>query len=295
MNQRFSTEKIDPLLARFFSETTIRALLKNQEASHSLIREFVSLLDKHSLPFAGKTYQDLFEFCYGHLLKNYRNEYVYKNAIANNILLGIHTLNTSFMLQEFRIGTCKADTIVLNGTSNVYEIKTELDSLDRLQNQVNTYLQVFDMVHVITFPGQSQKIEKFVPENVGLMELKQRGNISTIRKAESGKRNISPALLFDCLRKSEYKAILIKHYGSAPDVPNTKEYQACKELFVKMPPEVAHDLAVVQLKKRGDSLLVKDFVQSVPSYFKSLSLQARFSQKETQQLSRLLETELCAA
>lgn len=238
------------------------------------------------------TYSDLFEFAYERLLKNYRSEYIYKNAIANNILLGKHNLNTSFMLQEFRIGSCKADTLVLNGTSNIYEIKSELDSLDRLQKQVDTYLQAFDMVHVITFPGQAEKIKQHVPKCVGLMELGKKNNISTIREAKSGKKKIINAVLFESLRAVEYQAIIKQHYGFVPDVPNTRKFQACKELFVKIKPEIAHDLAVLELKKRGGSIALKDFITSVPRYFKSVSLSGKFSKKEAERLNELLERSL---
>lgn len=47
------------------------------------------------------------------------------NVIANKILLGKHSLNTSHMLSEFRVGYNKADVVIINGTSSVYEIKSE--------------------------------------------------------------------------------------------------------------------------------------------------------------------------
>ena len=284
--------KLDSIIARFFSESSVRSIIKNRHSSNSLIREFQNLMVKSGLHFEGETFQDLFEFSYKYLLQNYRNEYIYKNAIANRILLGIHSLNTSFMLQEFRVGSCKVDTVVLNGTSNAYEIKTELDSLERLSKQVETYLKVFDMVHVITYPGHTEKVRKAVPECVGLMELVKGEHIKTLRKAISGKNTISTDVLFDSLRKSEYQAIVREYYGSAPIVPNTQAYSVYKELFTKIEPAVAHDLAVTQLKKRGNSLLLKDFIGSVPEYFKSLSVSGRFSNKDMVEVQAMLQSKL---
>lgn len=51
-----------------------------------------------------------------------RDEYVYRAAITHKILLGTHSLNTACMLNEFRVGVCKADVAILNGTATVYEI-----------------------------------------------------------------------------------------------------------------------------------------------------------------------------
>lgn len=284
--------KLDTLLARFFSETTVRSLLQQRCFTAPVLNEFLYLVKELKFPFTGNTYNDLFHFAFTYLSKNYRNEYVYKNAIAKNILLGKHSLNTSFMLQEVRVGSCKADTVVLNGTANVYEIKTELDSLDRLQHQIQTYLQVFDMVHVITFPGHSQKIQNFVPESVGLMELTKRNNISTIREAKSGKHEVSPAVLFDTLRKSEYQEIVREYYGEAPDVPNTQSYKVYKDLFIRINPARAHDLAVEQLKKRGNCVRLKNFIRDAPDYFKSLALNSSFSDQELEALKKLLSSEL---
>lgn len=285
----------DTVVARFFSESTIRAFLNDTEKSFSVLEEFYFLNNQIENSFNGKTYRDLFEFAYDHLLKNYRNEYIYKNAIANKILLGKHSLNTSFMLQEFRVGNCKVDTVVLNGTSNAYEIKSELDSLERLKKQVETYMQVFDMVHVITYPGQSKRVKQEVPSSVGLMELTKENRISTIRDAKSGKKKISPSLLFDSLRRGEYQEIIKIYYGITHDVPNTKAYGFYKEKFVKIDPEIAHDLTIATLKKRGDNIALKDFILSVPEYFKSLSINGRFSKSETTELQHLLNTKLKTA
>ena len=288
---RVNDKNLDSLFARFFSESTLRQMLKTNH-SKGLVKEFLSIIKNSDIIFSGNTYEDLFSFAYSHLSKNYRNEYIYKNAITKNILLGKHNLNTSFMLQEFRIGKCKADSVVLNGTSNVYEIKSELDSLDRLQNQVETYLKVFDMVHVITHPGQAQKISAVVPKCVGIMELNNKNNISTIREPKSGKKHIKTDLLFDSLRKAEYQSIVKSFYGDAPKVPNTKAYQVYKELFIKIPPTKAHDLAVLELKKRGNNLQLKKFISTAPDYFKSLSLHSRFTKKDAEAIKNLLTLEI---
>ena len=78
-----------------------------------------------------------------------RHEYIYKAALTHKILLGKHSLQTASMLNEFRVGQCKADLVILNGTSTVYEVKSERDSLSRLERQVAAYATVFAQVYVI--------------------------------------------------------------------------------------------------------------------------------------------------
>src|SRR5690242_16453091 len=78
--------------------------------------------------------------------KNNRHEYIYKAALTQKVLLGTHSLQTACMLTEFRVGKCKADLAILNGTATAYEIKSERDSLARLERQVLTYMDVFAKV-----------------------------------------------------------------------------------------------------------------------------------------------------
>lgn len=53
-------------------------------------------------------------------------------------------------MSEFWVDMSKADSVVLNGTSTVYEIKTEFDNLSRLPQQLTDYSKVFDHINVVT-------------------------------------------------------------------------------------------------------------------------------------------------
>ena len=152
------------------------------------------------------------EDIYDILQKNYRYEYIYKNVIANKILLGKHSLNTAHMLTEFRVGKCKADVVILNGTSTVYEIKSEYDSFVRLNDQIHAYLDIFDYINVITSNSQADKLEHFLPESVGLLVLNKNNTISTVRVAKSNIENIKLEILFESLRKIEYTRVIKEYY-----------------------------------------------------------------------------------
>jgi hypothetical protein len=213
-----------------------------------------------------------FDWVYNLLFKNYRNEYIYKNVIANKILLGRHSLNTSSMLTEFRVGKCKADTVILNGTSTVYEIKSEYDSFARLENQLNAYFKVFDHINVITSGAQASKLEAILPCAIGIQVLTDRNTISTIRESQSNKKNINPDVLFDSLRKQEYLEIIKIFFGAVPDVPNTLIYRECKKVFCEIPVEDIHDLVLITLRKRNDARLLKEFLSVAPSSLSAYAL-----------------------
>ncbi len=213
-----------------------------------------------------------FDWIYNILFKNYRNEYIYKNAIANKILLGKHSLNTSHMLTEFRVGKCKADAVVINGTSTVYEIKSEFDSFARLESQVKAYYQIFDHINVITSNSQAIKLKSILPDAVGIQVLTDRNTISTIRESKSNKKNIHMDTLFDSLRKKEYLKIVEEFYEIAPNVPNTQIYRECKKLFCKIPPETAHYLTMNTLRKRNNTKVLKEFIIKAPASLSAYAL-----------------------
>jgi hypothetical protein len=212
-----------------------------------------------NLPFS-----DFLQKVYSFLFKNYRNEYIYKNVLANKILIGKHSLNTAQMLTEFRVGKCKADAVVLNGTSTVYEIKSELDSFNRLESQLNAYMQVFDHINVITSKQQAGKLLKDIPEIIGILIVTDRKSISTLRESISNKKNIIPEVLFDSMRKYEYLNVIKKLYGAVPDVPNTKIFKECKRLYTLTAPEAAHDTTMAELRKRNDASSLAEFIRNAP-------------------------------
>src|SRR5258705_3315018 len=131
-------------LSRIFTNPTFKTIV--QTGSCSYILNKLKKYDSQLSITPGTQVKDVIESAYAYISRNYRNEYVYKNTIANNILLGRHSLNTATMLNEFKVASSIADIVIINGTSTVYEIKTELDSPEKLNKQIENYKKVFDKV-----------------------------------------------------------------------------------------------------------------------------------------------------
>lgn len=279
-----------PALARFFSTAVIKEFAsEGRSALGSKILKDIGFLD--SLDYS-TTLGSFFNNIYASLFRSYRSEYIYKNVIAQKILLGTHSLNTTYMLTEFRTGSCRADAILLNGTSTVYEIKSAYDSMGRLSRQIQAYQQLFDKVCVVTASSQVDNVRKHIDSDIGLMVLNDRKTLSTIQEPASMKKHVLPTAIFDSLRKSEYVGIIKAHFGAVPDVPNTQIYQACHDLFCTISPVEAHDAMVSILKKRGDGKRLNAFIESVPYSLKAASLSCKFSAREQSQFSHLLKTEI---
>jgi hypothetical protein len=265
-------------LTRFFSSTIIKELASRGKST--LAGEILTEIHMANSFTPTMRLRDFYDAIFDLLFRNYRNEYIYKNALANKVLLGTHSLNTSFMLTELRAANCKADVVLLNGTSTVYEIKSKYDKMSRLKKQVSAYKTIFDHVNVITSEDQLENVLEEVEESVGIMLLHDRNCIKTLRNPQSMKKQVVPEMIFDTLRQSEYQAVIESKFGFVPDVPNMHMYRECKALFCQLNPEDAHDYMVQHLKRRGKCLALREFITDVPESLKAVSLSCKLSKKE---------------
>ncbi len=224
--------------------------------------------------------------------KEYRHEYIYKAAIAHKVLLGKHSLNTAVLLNEFRVGDSKADIVVINGTSNVYEIKSERDSLGRLEKQVSAYQNVFANVNVITGRNHLNSVLKTMPDSVGVLSLSNRHQISTLRESKEFVENIETECIFDSIRLSESKAILKRFDIEIPKVPNTTAYSTYKSLFKRLNNVEVHEQMVEILKKSRDQSKLLNFLRSLPNSMVPLALYTRLCSRDQNQLLTALDTSL---
>lgn len=273
-------EKIESgALARFFSTSIIREF--SQKRQPIFAQRLAQEAGIKLLADGNYTVRDFFEWAYKILGKMpNRHEYVYKNALADKVLLGTHSLNTSFMLTEFRSGSCKADVVILNGTSTVYEIKSERDGLERLSSQINSYRQIFDRINVIAGENHLTALESTLPNEIGILLLSKRFQIHEYRKAASNLTNVLPSQIFESLQRSEYLEILKQNGIETPNVPNTQIHGLAKQLFCTLSPAKAHQGMVNVLKLSRGSAPLKDFIRAVPKPLKAAAATISLSPAE---------------
>lgn len=245
-NQKTATPLSE--LARCFSQGVLTELSRGRRNP-----TLSQLLHDHPLVGGDASLGQWFDAAFDSLQRDYRCEYVYKNAIALRMVMGRHSPMTSAFLSEVRVGPHVADAVVLNGTSIAYEVKSEYDSFLRLADQLSAYQRMFDQVYVVCPSKAVEKTLQEVPSPVGVMSLTRGMNLSVARKAKRNAHHVEPEFLFSTFRKSEYVGAAARIEG-VPDVPNGRLYQACKDVFVTLPAEQAHDEMVRQLKERGPRL-----------------------------------------
>lgn len=103
------------------------------------------------------------------VIMNYsRNETVVKY----NLLKKFIDENHETCIFEYSVLNSRIDFARVNGNSYAYEIKTELDNLDRLSQQVKDYQKAFEYVYVVVHEKHLGKIRKHINRNTGIISYR---------------------------------------------------------------------------------------------------------------------------
>jgi hypothetical protein len=283
-----------PALTRLFSATVFREMAKKGRSG--LFSRLIAETDLTDRCQMEATVGDAFDAAFNILkVVGQRDEYVYRAAISHKILMGTHSLRTASMLNEFRAGTCKADLVILNGTATVYEIKSERDSLARLANQVENYKRVFAKVNVIAGETHLDSVLGSVPDDVGVMCLSKRYQITTVREAADRPERICPLTVLESLRAAEAFAILHSLGISAPQVPNTQRHASLRTLFANLNPATLHREMVRTLKNTRNLEPLGVLVRELPESLQAAALTIPVRRTDHSRLVEAVGTPLRAA
>ena len=276
-------------ISRLFSSSVFRQLAeKGRSPLFARLLADSGLLD---MAMAAGTVGSSFDIAFAALRRSgMRDEYVYKSALTHNILLGRHSLRTACLLTEFRAGTSKADVAILNGTSTVYEIKSERDTLSRLENQLQNYRKVFAKVYVVVAEPFIDQVLLQTDEDIGVMSLVRWDRVRTVREAVDRSDSVCPLTIFDSLRLSEAIEILHRLDIEVPDLPNTKMRAALRELFTELPPSSVHDEMVRVLKRVRSLAALGTLVDQLPQSLKPAALSTRLRLSDYDRLVNSLHT-----
>ena len=126
-----------------------------------------------------------------------------------------HAQKDTLVIDELGLhhGKCRADIAVINGRLVGYEIKSNNDSLRRLEEQIKSYSAVFDKVSIIVGDRYINSIQSHIPTWWGII-VSVRGskgavNFEIMRKAQKNKR-VEPISIAQLLWRDEAAEILSK-------------------------------------------------------------------------------------
>jgi hypothetical protein len=288
-NQMESTATHFSALSRLFSSSVYRELA--EKGRSPLFARLLSQTGLFPTVQAIRTVGSAFDAAFAILrTSGQRVEYVYLSALTHNIVLGRHSLNTASMLAETRVGSSKADLVILNGTSTAYEIKSERDNLARLDNQLANYSKVFAKTYVVVAEPFVSAVLSRAPVHTGVLVLARWNRIKTVREAQEYPNNFCPVTMFESLRMPEAREIL-HHMGvEIPTVPNTRLYAEMRELFRSLNPIAIHRQLVKTLSRTRSSAPLASLVNQLPHSLRPVALSVRVRRGDHGRLISALAT-----
>ncbi|MNI24750.1 hypothetical protein D3C87_890540 [compost metagenome] len=222
-------------LAKMVSNAGLQRLLFAENFKQQA-RQLKCLLQKNGVEVEKKTtFSELIDISYNHLLVNYRHEYLYKVALLNSYVLENHSLSDTILLNEFKIGNSKADAVLVNGTNKVFEIKTELDSPERLCTQIDDYYKAFSEVYIVVHYSEVGKYVNYVDSHVGMMAFSQNNEIALVKPAECHCEKLDSLAMMKSLRKDEYLSLVFNVTGALPTATPVRLFKECAKLLSAFP------------------------------------------------------------
>jgi hypothetical protein len=227
---------------------------------------------------------------YKELAATYRNEFFYKNTLFNKYVLGAYSLNTTVALSEIEIDSSKADLAIINKKKSfVVEIKTDLDTLDKLIYQIEDYYKVFSLVYVLTSEKYYYQVYRLVKNmNVGIMVLTKRNTISIRKYAKDDFSILKHENLFRLLRKQEYEDLIKEQFKEVPEVKPIFRYSAYLNMFRHIDIKKSQKLVFNKVLRRINRYDV-EYLKEVPLELRWLVYQSHLNREKFERLLNNLQ------
>ena len=157
------------------------------------------------------------------------------------------------VIEELTLGKKygRIDTVLMhNNEMYGYEIKSDLDSLDRLEKQIEMYGEVMDFMTIVVGRKHMPDVRDLVPKWWGLF-LYHNGHIRVLREPENNK-NTSDAAVASLLWKETLLDYLYRiDVYKGIDLKKRTKLALQRYILEGIPPHYLKALAVHQLRKHG--------------------------------------------
>ena len=238
------------------------------------------------------TYLNYLSWVYRYLLKNYRNEYIYKNELINKYIYKHFGRSTSVAVNEFRVANAVADLVLFNGESKCFEIKSDLDSPQRLSNQLDYFQRIFEQCYILVPVDTINEYKKIVDDRIGLLTLRYcaNGQVSINMERQAMKIEMVDVDVLMCsVRAAEYRWMVKQAYGKMPDVSDFEMFEACREQLKHLTSEQLHLLFREAIKLRKSKVSV---LKNVPPIFRQMSLSLNLNDASLRLLENLSQQKI---
>ncbi len=152
------------------------------------------------------------------VMRGYPGEQVVKYHFAKK---HVHEAN-SILVFELNVGTSRLDMARINGCSYAYEIKTELDSLARLDSQIRDYEKAFEYTYAIVHSRHTANAIEILPTHCGVIQISDvccDARFDILREAVKSPC-LSPEVQIKSLSSRDLSRLL--RMAGIPNVQNTR-------------------------------------------------------------------------
>ena len=157
------------------------------------------------------------------LYSSYRNDFLIRYSFFKNVL---SKNNNAISFFELPVNDSRADIVSINGKSIAYEIKTQYDTLERLNKQLNDYAQAFEYVYVICDDENLDNVVGMAPSYCGIYTYSRHSKLvfKLFRKALRSTMLNSEIMLNMMLKKEK------SHYFKKDSVDDILVYNDEKKI-----------------------------------------------------------------
>ena len=218
----------------FLSAGVINAAMKPSREGRRIQGAVITRLLQCGLAEEGSSVRQLVWRCDRWLQRNHRNDHVYRTRVLNEVL---HHERGALALPEFRVNSSKADFLVVGRDLHAFEIKSDVDNLDRLETQLRDYQAIAPRVSLVAPPRLAARVaESQEWDAIGVSTLASDGSIETWRPALADASSLSSVAMLRSLRRPEYLAALASLGHQIPLTPNTRIFAQSTQAAASIDP-----------------------------------------------------------
>ncbi|MGM5035509.1 sce7726 family protein [Tardiphaga sp. 803_E3_N1_3] len=173
-------------------------------------------------------------------------------ALHDKKLNALRNAPDTLVIDELGLSHAKAriDVAVINGYVHGYEIKSSLDTLDRLPTQIEFYSQCLEKLTLVCAPRHVDNALAAIPDWCGILEVKKgtRGGLSftTVRKSAVN---------------TDVSAVQLAHLLWRPEALALVARLDVSEKFEKMPRKELYEIIAAHLSIKQITAAIREFMQ----------------------------------
>ena len=186
-----------------------------------------------------------------------------RTLLKNTKLLKYTTDGESKVVDEMRLPAAYAriDLAVINGHFHGFEIKSAVDTLQRLPGQIEAYTKVFDYLYVVTEDKHCNKVMEALPDWVGVYLCQEKKGCSYIKQVRKAKKNKAKDGFYiaKLLWRNELVDILEEY--QIPFKKKERNWILCETLSSSFDVEALSKIVREKLKVRPHTEFTRDYVE----------------------------------